>query len=139
MDPLSYVARLPSMAAVARARQGAMDRAMLMDVERYAAGDFLTDLLTQLNSGKTCAPKDTRGRLKCRPGARIASPRAKYTRKSMPRLSKNSGELERAAALSNFQSCPAACTVGTGRFLRRKIPFSREKIVSLQAPRPKNL
>ena len=55
------------------------------------------------------------------------------------RLSKNSGELERAAALSNFQSCPAACTVGTGRFLRRKIPFSREKIVSLQAPRPKNL
>ena len=29
--------------------------------------------------------------------------------------------------------------VGTGRFLRRKIPFSREKSVSLQAPRPKNL
>ena len=29
--------------------------------------------------------------------------------------------------------------VGTGRFLRRKISFSREKIVSLQAPRPKNL
>ena len=56
-----------------------------------------------------------------------------------PRLSKNSGELERAAALSNFQSWPAACTVGTGRFLRRKIPFSREKSVSLQAPRPKNL
>ena len=52
---------------------------------------------------------------------------------------KTPGELERAAALSNFQSCPAACTVGTGRFLRRKIPFSREKIVSLQAPRPKNL
>ena len=49
------------------------------------------------------------------------------------------GELERAAALSNFQSRPAACTVGTGRFLRRKIPFSRAKIVSLQAPRPKNL
>ena len=52
------------------------------------------------------------------------------------RLSKNSGELERAAALSNFQSCPAACTVGTGRFFRRKIPFSREKIVSLQFLRP---
>ena len=33
------------------------------------------------------------------------------------RLSKNPGELERAAALSNFQSRPAACTVGTGRFL----------------------
>ena len=29
--------------------------------------------------------------------------------------------------------------VGTGRFLRRKISFSREKIVSLQAPRPKKL
>ncbi|MDD7414057.1 MAG: hypothetical protein PUK86_12735, partial [bacterium] len=29
--------------------------------------------------------------------------------------------------------------VGTGRFLRRKISFSRAKIVSLQAPRPKNL
>ena len=29
--------------------------------------------------------------------------------------------------------------VGTGRFLRRKIPFSREKSVSLQAPRSKNL
>ena len=59
-----------------------------------------------------------------------------------PRVSdcrKTPGELERAAALSNFQSRPAACTVGTGRFLRRKIPFSREKIVSLQSPRPKNL
>ena len=49
------------------------------------------------------------------------------------------GELERVSTLSNFQSRPAACTVGTGRFLRRKIPFSREKIVSLQSPRPKNL
>ena len=42
------------------------------------------------------------------------------------------GELERVATLSNFQSRPAACTVGTGRFLRRKISFSRAKIVSLQ-------
>ena len=31
---------------------------------------------------------------------------------------KKTGELERVAALSNFQSRPAACTVGTGRFLR---------------------
>jgi carboxypeptidase C (cathepsin A) len=45
LDPLPYVARLPSMAAVARARQGAVDRTMLMDVERYAAGDFLVDLV----------------------------------------------------------------------------------------------
>ena len=51
-------------------------------------------------------------------------------------LSKNSGELERAAALSNFQSRPAACTVGAGRFLLWKIPFSRAKIVSLQFLRP---
>ena len=61
------------------------------------------------------------------------------SQKGSLRLSKNPGELERAAALSNFQSCPAACTVGTGRFLLWKISFSRAKIVSLQAPRPKNL
>ena len=47
-------------------------------------------------------------------------------------LSKNPRELERVEALSSFQSCPAACTVGTGRFLRQKISFSRAKIVSLQ-------
>ena len=35
-----------------------------------------------------------------------------------------------------FQSSPAACTAGTGRFLRRKIPFSKAKIASLQFPRP---
>ena len=68
-----------------------------------------------------------------------ASGEAQTERRKALRLSKNPGELERAAALSNFQSCPAACTAGTGRFLRRKIPFSREKSVSLQAPRPKNL
>ena len=36
-----------------------------------------------------------------------------------------------------LKSSPAACTAGTGRFLRRKISFSRAKIVSLQFPRPK--
>ena len=36
-----------------------------------------------------------------------------------------------------LQSSPAACTAGTGRFLRRKIPFFRAKIASLQFPRPK--
>ena len=35
------------------------------------------------------------------------------------------------------QSSPAACTAGTGRFLRRKIPFFKAKIASLQFPRPK--
>ena len=34
-----------------------------------------------------------------------------------PDCQKTPGELERAAALSNFQSRPAACTVGAGRFL----------------------
>ena len=65
-----------------------------------------------------------------------AAIRKKPPLKGEVRLSKNPGELERAAALSNFQSCPAACTVGTGRFLRRKISFSRAKIVSLQFLRP---
>ena len=36
-----------------------------------------------------------------------------------------------------LKSSPAACTAGTGRFLRRKIPFSKAKIASLQFPRPK--
>ena len=62
--------------------------------------------------------------------------RKRFSEGNRIRLSKNSGELERAAALSNFQSCPAACTVGTGRFLCRKIPFSREKSVFLQFLRP---
>ncbi len=52
------------------------------------------------------------------------------------RLSKNPGELERAAALSNFQSSPAACTVGAGLFYRREIPFPGEKIATLQILRP---
>ena len=52
------------------------------------------------------------------------------------RLSKNPGELERAKALSNFQSSPAACTVGAGLFYRREIPFPGEKIATLQVLRP---
>ena len=49
------------------------------------------------------------------------------------RLPKNQREEQSPFAL---QSSPAACTAGAGRFLRRKIPFSRAKIVSLQFPRP---
>ena len=37
------------------------------------------------------------------------------------------GELERVKTLSNFQSYPAACTPGAGRFLRREIPFPESK------------
>ena len=52
------------------------------------------------------------------------------------RLSKNPRRAREGQSPLEFQSCPAACTVGTGGFLRRKIPFSRAKIVSLQFLRP---
>jgi carboxypeptidase C (cathepsin A) len=44
-NPLSYVSRLPSMAATARAEQGAVTRAQLADVESYARGEYLLDVL----------------------------------------------------------------------------------------------
>ena len=42
---LQYVASLPSMAAVARAAKGAVTAADMADVEHYAQGDFLADLV----------------------------------------------------------------------------------------------
>jgi len=42
---LQYVASLPSFAAVARAAKGSVTRADMDDVERYARGDFLADLM----------------------------------------------------------------------------------------------
>jgi carboxypeptidase C (cathepsin A) len=42
---LQYVWSLPSMAAVARQAKGAVVRADLAEVERYARGEFMTDLL----------------------------------------------------------------------------------------------
>jgi len=42
---LQYVSSLPTMAAVARQAKGAVTRADLADVERYARGDFLLDLV----------------------------------------------------------------------------------------------
>ena len=66
----------------------------------------------------------------------LSEKRRGFKRTAPPKLSKNPGELERAAALSNFQSSPAACTVGAGLFYRREIPFSGEKIASLQVLRP---
>ena len=42
---LQYVYTLPSMAAVAREAKGAVTRADLVDVERYAQGEYLTDLI----------------------------------------------------------------------------------------------
>ena len=49
---------------------------------------------------------------------------------------KNHGRAREGRSPLALKSSPAACTAGTGRFLRRKIPFSRAKIVSLQFPRP---
>jgi carboxypeptidase C (cathepsin A) len=43
--PMSWVAHLPSMAAAALDAKGQYDREALRDVERYAAGDYLLDLL----------------------------------------------------------------------------------------------
>ena len=42
---LQYVASLPTMAAVAREAKGAVTRADMADVEHYAQGDFLADLI----------------------------------------------------------------------------------------------
>jgi carboxypeptidase C (cathepsin A) len=42
--PFTYVNRLPSMAATARAAHGSVSRAQLADVEHYAATDYLLDL-----------------------------------------------------------------------------------------------
>lgn len=42
---LQYVASLPSFAAVARRAKGSVTRADLADVEKYARGDFLLDLI----------------------------------------------------------------------------------------------
>lgn len=42
---LQYVASLPTMAAVARQAKGSVTRAEMADVETYARGDFLADLI----------------------------------------------------------------------------------------------
>lgn len=44
-DPLDYVVRLPSQVAAARAAHGSVTREQLADVEQYAAGDYVRDLL----------------------------------------------------------------------------------------------
>jgi carboxypeptidase C (cathepsin A) len=42
---LQYVASLPTMAAASRETKGPVTRAAMAEVERYAAGEFLTDLV----------------------------------------------------------------------------------------------
>jgi carboxypeptidase C (cathepsin A) len=44
-EPLSWVWALPSEVAAVRARKGPVSRADLVDVEQYAAGDYLVDLM----------------------------------------------------------------------------------------------
>jgi carboxypeptidase C (cathepsin A) len=44
-NPLVYLGTLPSMAAAVREAKGPVTRADLADVERYAAGEFLVDLI----------------------------------------------------------------------------------------------
>src|SRR5690348_7471639 len=44
-SPLNWVARLPSMAAAVREAKAPFDREALRDVERYAAGEYLQDLM----------------------------------------------------------------------------------------------
>jgi carboxypeptidase C (cathepsin A) len=44
-DPLSWVWALPSEVAAVRARKGPVSRADLADVEEYAAGDYLVDVV----------------------------------------------------------------------------------------------
>ena len=48
-SPLGLVARLPSYVAVARQAKGPITRADLADVEQYAQGDFLADVLKGVN------------------------------------------------------------------------------------------
>jgi carboxypeptidase C (cathepsin A) len=44
-DPMSWVGQLPSIAAAMRAKEGPVTRESLADVEAYAAGDYLVDLV----------------------------------------------------------------------------------------------
>ena len=59
-SPLSLVAALPSMAAVARSAKGPITRADLADVERYAQGQFLSDLLKGVNDKTAVARLSTK-------------------------------------------------------------------------------
>lgn len=52
---LSHVARLPAMVAVARERKGPITRDSLKDVEAYARGEFLTDLMRGVNDKEALA------------------------------------------------------------------------------------
>jgi carboxypeptidase C (cathepsin A) len=54
-DPLSLAGRLPTVAAVGRASAGPVARADLLEAERYAAGDYVVDLLRGVRDPETVA------------------------------------------------------------------------------------
>ena len=96
--------------------------AYLNDLETYAT--TTTSTSTTKRRTTNCKPTATeRGVEPALPPLRLSNPK---------------GERERALSPFAGKSYPAACTAGTGRFSRRKIPFSRAKIASLQFPRPEN-
>lgn len=47
--PMTFVDHLPSMAATAQERSGTLDRAALAEVEAYASGEYLADLMRGIN------------------------------------------------------------------------------------------
>ena len=51
----------------------------------------------------------------------------------LPRLPQNLGKLEKAEALSDFQSCPAARTAGAGRLKAAENPFPEQKLAAAAA------
>ncbi|HME22577.1 MAG TPA: peptidase S10 [Acetobacteraceae bacterium] len=59
-DPFDYVTRLPSMAAAARAADGAVTRAGLVDVEHYATTDYLLDLTRGERDAEAIARRSAR-------------------------------------------------------------------------------
>jgi carboxypeptidase C (cathepsin A) len=59
-NPLSFATRLPSMAAAMRSEQGTVTRAQLADVEEYARGQFLVDLVRGETDLETIARRSAR-------------------------------------------------------------------------------
>jgi carboxypeptidase C (cathepsin A) len=59
-DPLGHVARLPTMAAAARAQKGPVTRSDLAEVERYARGEFLLDIMRGENDAQAVGRRSAR-------------------------------------------------------------------------------
>jgi len=59
-SPLAWVVRLPSMAATAREAKAPFDREALREAERYAAGEYLTDIMRGERDAEAVARMSTR-------------------------------------------------------------------------------